>query len=358
MQTNMDLNQDETIATDDDSGEVDESVYLSRLMLTEYQLSSSPIVVSPGALSEEISPQIGLQCYTKQSRKTFTTEQTNGTMVPPANLVRVQAVLDEEESSPERENSEAKLSASLDSEEAAVETSDQHAEDLRLRKPAAFAAFSFPCLLRYPANISFICSMCVCCVLAPRHTLHLKEREALFQMPRSSCGSCRATLSDGDRLVICALCLGFYPGGCEQRAGIPYVYEVHGHGSRSPEKQGMRILNYLDDWLILAQSETELVSHRTALLSHLEGLGLSVNWTKSSPSPRQSISFLGIELDSVAMTVRLSEQRARRIHHLATSFKVGSQVLLRTFQRILGHMASAAAVLQLGLPRMRRFNAG
>lgn len=30
MQTNMDLNQDETIATDDDSGEVDESFYLSR----------------------------------------------------------------------------------------------------------------------------------------------------------------------------------------------------------------------------------------------------------------------------------------------------------------------------------------
>ncbi|KAK7165007.1 hypothetical protein R3I94_003402 [Phoxinus phoxinus] len=101
----MDLNQDETIATDDDSGEVDESFYLSRLMLTGYQLSS-PIVVSPGALSEEISPQIGLQCYTRQSRNTFTTEQTNGTMLPPANLVRVQAVLNEEESSPERENSE------------------------------------------------------------------------------------------------------------------------------------------------------------------------------------------------------------------------------------------------------------
>ena len=63
-------------------------------------------------------------------------------------------------------------------------------------------------------------------------------------------------------------------------------------------RRGTQILNYLDDWLILARSETELVSHRTVLLSHLEGLGLSVNWTKSSLSPRQSISFLGIELDS------------------------------------------------------------
>lgn len=43
MQTNMDLNQDETIATDDDSGEVDESFYLSRssdLRLTSCYSSS------------------------------------------------------------------------------------------------------------------------------------------------------------------------------------------------------------------------------------------------------------------------------------------------------------------------------
>ncbi len=32
---------------------------------------------------------------------------------------------------------------------------------------------------------------------------------------------------------------------------------------------GIRILNYLDDWLILAQSEDELLSHRSVLLNHL-----------------------------------------------------------------------------------------
>ncbi len=42
----------------------------------------------------------------------------------------------------------------------------------------------------------------------------------------------------------------------------------------SPLRQmGIRILNYLDDWLILAQSEVELLSHRTLILSHLERLG-------------------------------------------------------------------------------------
>ena len=68
----------------------------------------------------------------------------------------------------------------------------------------------------------------------------------------------------------------------------------------------MRILNYLDDWLILAQSEAELIAHRTVLLSHLDSLGLTVNWTKSSLVPNQSTSFLGLDLDTVAMTARLS----------------------------------------------------
>ncbi len=43
---------------------------------------------------------------------------------------------------------------------------------------------------------------------------------------------------------------------------------------------GIRILNYLDDWLILAQSEDKLLSHRFVLLSHLECLGLRVNFAK------------------------------------------------------------------------------
>ncbi len=49
---------------------------------------------------------------------------------------------------------------------------------------------------------------------------------------------------------------------------------------------GMRILNYLDDWLILAQSRDTLLSHIDSLLIHLESLGLCVNRRKSILAPR------------------------------------------------------------------------
>ena len=53
------------------------------------------------------------------------------------------------------------------------------------------------------------------------------------------------------------------------------------------------------------------------------------------------------------MTARLSTQRARRVQRLAASFQMNRLTPLKTFQKALGYMASASAVLQLGLLRMR-----
>ncbi len=59
-------------------------------------------------------------------------------------------------------------------------------------------------------------------------------------------------------------------------SGPPYFYEVHGRGSFPSETDGnphSQLPRRLA--LILAQSEVELLSHRTLILSHLERLGLN-----------------------------------------------------------------------------------
>ncbi len=105
--------------------------------------------------------------------------------------------------------------------------------------------------------------------------------------------------------------------------------------------------------LILAQSREQLGDHRDLVLRHLSQLGLRVNWEKSKLSPVQRISFLGVELDSVSMTARLTEERAQAVLNCLSSFRGRNVVPLKQFQRLLGHMASAAAVTPLGLLHMR-----
>ncbi len=78
----------------------------------------------------------------------------------------------------------------------------------------------------------------------------------------------------------------------------PRVFTKVVEGALTPlQEVGVRILNYLDDWLILAQSRDQLGDHRDLVLWHLSQLGLRVNWEKSKLSPVQRISFLGVELD-------------------------------------------------------------
>ncbi len=49
--------------------------------------------------------------------------------------------------------------------------------------------------------------------------------------------------------------------------------------------QGIRIMNYIDDWLILAQSHQLAVWHRDVVLAHMKELGLRLNAKKSVLSP-------------------------------------------------------------------------
>ncbi|KAL0149460.1 hypothetical protein M9458_055248 [Cirrhinus mrigala] len=134
----------------------------------------------------------------------------------------------------------------------------------------------------------------------------------------------------------------------------PRVFTKVAEAALSPLWQmGIHILNYLDDWLLIAHSRDVLCEHRDLVLRHLSHLGLQVNREKSKLSPVQRISFLGVELDSVNMTARLTNERAQSVLNCLNLFRDKTAVPLKTFQRLLGHMAAAATVTPLGLLHMR-----
>ena len=71
------------------------------------------------------------------------------------------------------------------------------------------------------------------------------------------------------------------------------------------QKQGMKVLPYLDDWLVCATAQYQ-VAGDTRLLQHAARLGLMVNLLNSHLDPSQQVTYLGMVLDSDAMRASLS----------------------------------------------------
>ncbi len=66
----------------------------------------------------------------------------------------------------------------------------------------------------------------------------------------------------------------------------PRMFTKVVEGALTPlQEVDVRILNCLDDCLILAQSREQLGDHRDLVLRHLSQLGLRVNWEKRASSP-------------------------------------------------------------------------
>ncbi len=119
--------------------------------------------------------------------------------------------------------------------------------------------------------------------------------------------------------------------------------------------QGIRVLNYLDDWLILAHSRELVSRHRDIVLCHIHSLGLGMNAKKSVLLPSQRTLFLGVHLDSIQMQARLAPARISNFTACLARFKLGRHVSVGSCRRLLGLMAAASPVLPLGLLHMRPF---
>ncbi len=109
--------------------------------------------------------------------------------------------------------------------------------------------------------------------------------------------------------------------------------------------QGIRVLNYLDNWLILAHSRELVSRHRDIVLGHIHSLGLRMNAKKSVLLPSQRTVFLGVRLDSVQMQARLAPSRIPDLTACLARFKLGHHVSVGTCRRLLGLMAAASPVL-------------
>ena len=83
---------------------------------------------------------------------------------------------------------------------------------------------------------------------------------------------------------------------------------------------GIRMLRYLDDWLILVLSQEEACWARDQVLSLCQELGIVVNLEKSTLTPSQQITYLGIRINSQTFRASATPSRIEKFFSIAEEF--------------------------------------
>ena len=118
-------------------------------------------------------------------------------------------------------------------------------------------------------------------------------------------------------------------------------------------RYGVRMLRYLDDWLILASMELACLQSRDRLLSICTELGIQVNLTKSSLVPTQSLVYLGMEIRSLPFIARPTPVRVNNLLRLIEEFLSTPSPPALLWRHLLGHLSALTLLVSGGMLRMR-----
>ena len=118
-------------------------------------------------------------------------------------------------------------------------------------------------------------------------------------------------------------------------------------------RYGIRMLRYLDDWLILAESRTTCLQARDRLLQVCEELGLQVNFRKSSLIPSQDLTYLGMQIQSVRFFAKPTATRVENLLMIIEEFLLSPGPPAALWRRLLGHLSSLTLLVKGGMLRMR-----
>jgi len=104
--------------------------------------------------------------------------------------------------------------------------------------------------------------------------------------------------------------------------------------------QGIRLIMYLDDMLVMTQSRTELEQQLGQITSLLEMLGFVVNREKSQLQPVQRIQYLGFLIDSQDRRILLSEERISQIAGACQRACQEGTLSIRELARLIGRLTA------------------
>ena len=109
----------------------------------------------------------------------------------------------------------------------------------------------------------------------------------------------------------------------------------------------LRLIVYIDDILILAESKELVWEHVIGLIYLLENLGFVINQPKSILEPTQSVEYLGFSVNSVQQDLSLPAGKVKKIRAETWHLLEGNQTTARRLSQLLGRLQAATRAVPL-----------
>ena len=119
--------------------------------------------------------------------------------------------------------------------------------------------------------------------------------------------------------------------------------------------RGLRLHQYLDDWLIRSQSQEEAQVNTQALVDLTQSLGWTINQEKSELKPTQVHSFVGYEYHLDSALVKPTQERWLKLQDLILRLKSKHVLTARCLMSLIGLLASMEKMVPEGRLHMRPF---
>ena len=103
---------------------------------------------------------------------------------------------------------------------------------------------------------------------------------------------------------------------------------------------GLHLIIYIDDTLVMAETESLLRNHGTAVIYLLENMGVVINYPKSELTSTQEIEFLS-SVNSTKLELKLPGEKMNKIRNEAGKIRQSHTVSALMLSRIIGKMNAA-----------------
>ena len=118
-------------------------------------------------------------------------------------------------------------------------------------------------------------------------------------------------------------------------------------------QKGIRIHQYLDDWLVRASTHDTCLQHTQTLTTLCQELGWLVNREKSELVPQQVFNFVGYQFDLKEGRVRPTEERWQTLTDKIRSILSDPVCPVRKFMSLIGLLTATEKQVHLGRLHMR-----